>query len=43
MKGWITIGVLTEITGQARNRCFRYDDYVRLFDEPDAHASGAAG
>lgn len=27
-------GILTEITGQTRNRRFRYDDYVRLFDEP---------
>jgi len=31
-----------EITGQARNRRFRYDSYVRLFDEPDAKAEGAA-
>jgi Fic family protein len=28
------IGVLVEITGRARNRRFRYDAYVRLFDEP---------
>ncbi len=27
-----SIGVLQEITGQARNRRFRYDAYVRLFD-----------
>jgi len=26
-------GILTEITGQARHRRFRYDAYVRLFDE----------
>ena len=26
------LGVLTEITGQARNRRFRYDTYVRLFE-----------
>ena len=32
----VKIGILTEITGQARNRRFRYDDYVRLFDEPNA-------
>ena len=38
----VKIGVLTEITGQARNRRFRYDAYVRLFDEPDAPAGGAA-
>jgi Fic family protein len=30
----VKIGVLSEITGQARNRRFRYDAYVRLFDEP---------
>jgi hypothetical protein len=29
------IGLLAEITGQTRNRRFRYDPYVRLFaDEP---------
>lgn len=27
------IGILKEITGQKRHRRFRYDDYVRLFDE----------
>ena len=26
-----------EITGQARNRRYRYDPYVRLFDEPNAN------
>lgn len=26
------IGVLSEVTGQARNRRFRYDPYVQLFD-----------
>ena len=31
----IKIGVLSEITGQARNRRYRYDPYVRLFDEPN--------
>lgn len=25
--------ILAEITGQARHRRFRYDAYVRLFDE----------
>jgi hypothetical protein len=30
------IGILSEITGQSRNRRFRYDAYVRLFDEPNA-------
>ncbi len=27
-------GVLNEVTGQKRNRRFRYDSYIRLFDEP---------
>lgn len=30
------LGILTEITGRARNRQFRYDPYVQLFDEPAA-------
>jgi len=30
----VKIGIVAEITGQARNRRFRYDAYVRLFDEP---------
>ena len=29
----VQIGVLKEITGQARNRQFRFDEYVRLFAE----------
>lgn len=29
----VDLGVLTEITGQARHRRFRYDAYVQLFDE----------
>jgi hypothetical protein len=29
----VDLKILTEITGQARNRRFRYDAYVRLFDE----------
>lgn len=29
-------GLLREITGQARNRVFRYDQYLRLFDQIDA-------
>jgi cell filamentation protein, protein adenylyltransferase len=36
------IGILTEITGQARNRRFRYDPYVQLFDECVGKAGGAA-
>jgi Fic family protein len=34
----VQAGILAEITGQARNRRFRYDAYVRLFDEPSAEA-----
>jgi Fic family protein len=29
----VALNILHEITGQARNRRFRYDPYVRLFDE----------
>lgn len=29
-------GVLNEITGQKRNRRFRYEAYVRLFEEPES-------
>ena len=29
-------GVLSEITGQKRNRRFRYEAYVRLFEEPES-------
>jgi hypothetical protein len=28
----LALKILSEITGQARNRCFRYDPYVRLFE-----------
>ena len=38
----VKIGILSEITGQARNRRFRYDAYVRLFDEPDANGGATA-
>jgi hypothetical protein len=30
----VEIGVLEEITGQARNRRFRYGAYISLFDAP---------
>lgn len=32
----VEIGVLREFTGQARHRRFRYDAYVRLFEEEEA-------
>lgn len=31
----VDIGVLREITGYARNRRFRFDPYLRLFEEPE--------
>ena len=38
------LGILHEITGQKRNRRFRYDDYVALFDreQPPAPGEGQA-
>jgi Fic family protein len=36
----VKVGILAEITGQIRNRRFRYDGYVRLFDEPEDKAGG---
>lgn len=32
----VDIDILREITGNARNRRFRYDAYVRLFTDDDA-------
>ena len=29
----VALGVLRELTGHARHRRFRYDSYVRLFEE----------
>jgi hypothetical protein len=29
----VRLKILTEVTGQARHRRFRYDPYVRIFDE----------
>lgn len=34
----VDMGILQEITGQARNRKFRYEPYVQLFSEGDAAA-----
>jgi Fic family protein len=33
VSAFVRHGVLSEITGQARNRRFRYDEYVRIFSE----------
>jgi Fic family protein len=33
-------GIVNEITGQKRNRRFRYESYIRLFEEPEAAAVG---
>jgi hypothetical protein len=33
------LGLLREVTGQRRGRMFRYDPYLRLFDEPEIHES----
>jgi Fic family protein len=35
------LAILAEITGQARHRRFRYDAYIRLFDEPAPTAQEA--
>jgi len=29
----VTLGILEEMTGQSRNRRFRYAPYIRLFNE----------
>ena len=31
----VEAGLLREITGYARNRRFRFDPYLRLFEEPE--------
>jgi hypothetical protein len=31
----VEVGLLREITGYARNRRFRFDPYLRLFEEPE--------
>lgn len=35
-------GILNEITGQKRNRRFRYEAYIRLFEEPEPTPAGLA-
>jgi Fic family protein len=36
------LGILVEFTGQVRNRRFRYDAYIRLFDERSETAGGSS-
>ncbi len=37
----VAIGLLTEITGHARNRRFRFDPYLRLFEDGvGGHSNG---
>jgi hypothetical protein len=31
----VSVGLLREITGYRRNRRFRFDPYLRLFEEPE--------
>ena len=33
-------GILSEVTGQKRHRRFRYEAYIRLFDEPEPPDAG---
>ncbi|HXP37814.1 MAG TPA: Fic family protein, partial [Solirubrobacteraceae bacterium] len=40
VKGFEELGILREVTGQARSRVFRYDPYLALFDEPQELESG---
>lgn len=32
---FVAVGILRETTGQSRNRRFRYDPYLTLFESPD--------
>jgi Fic family protein len=34
------LGLLDEVTGQRRGRLFRYDPYLRLFDDPEMEDAG---
>jgi hypothetical protein len=36
----VELGVLSEITGNARNRRFRYGSYIALFDESEPRFAG---
>jgi Fic family protein len=31
---FVKVGALREVTGRARNRVFRFDEYLALFDQP---------
>ena len=37
------MGLLREVTGQRRSRLFRYDPYLRLFDEPESPSDEHVG
>jgi hypothetical protein len=36
----VEAGVLREITGYARDRRFRFDPYLRVFEEPEGRERG---
>jgi DNA-binding IclR family transcriptional regulator len=36
------LGLLREVTGQRRSRLFRYEPYLRLFDEPPSEDDARA-
>lgn len=38
----VKLGVLSEMTGHARNRRFRYAPYIELFNDADPGAVGGA-
>ncbi len=42
VQGLVELHVLTEITGQKRNRRFRFDPYVRLFTDEDERSESPA-
>lgn len=37
------LGLLHEVTGQRRSRLFRYEPYLKLFDDPDGAVDTVAG